>query len=113
MQRSESSEPTRTGNTIPGFGLVARTLRQIFTVNETHTFSQSVLNELRLGFNRLSSTNTPLAQLNPAELGIRNGVNDPIGLPQINIAGGSLELRWTSESTIRTWRHDFRYRQCC
>ena len=92
VQRSESSEPTRTGNTIPGFGLVQRALRQIFTVNETHTFSQSVLNELRLGFNRFSSTSTPLAQLNPAELGIRNGVNDPIGLPQINIAGGSLNF---------------------
>lgn len=92
VQRSDSSEPTRTGNTIPGFGAVARTLRQIFTLNETHTLSQSVLNELRLGFNRWSSTNTPLAQTNPAELGIRNGVNDPIGLPQINIAGGSLNF---------------------
>lgn len=92
VQRSESSEPTRTGNTIPGFGAVTLALRQIFTLNETHTFSQSVLNELRLGFNRFSSTNTPLSQLNPAELGIRNGVNDPIGLPQINIAGGSLNF---------------------
>jgi len=92
VQNFESSEPTRTGNTIPGFGLVQRALRQIFTVNETHTFNQSVLNELRLGFNRFSSTSTPLAQLNPAELGIRNGVNDPIGLPQISIAGGSLNF---------------------
>ncbi|MEN3330363.1 MAG: hypothetical protein V7638_5170 [Acidobacteriota bacterium] len=92
VQRSDSSEPTRTGTTIPGFGSVARTLRQIFTLNETHTFSQSVLNELRLGFNRWSSTNTPLAQTNPAELGIRNGVNGPIGLPQISVAGGSLNL---------------------
>jgi Carboxypeptidase regulatory-like domain/TonB dependent receptor len=92
VQRSESTEPNRTGNTIPGFGAVAQTLRQIFTLNETHTFSQSVVNELRLGFNRWSSTNTPLAQTNPAEFGIQNGVNDPIGLPQINIAGGSLNF---------------------
>ena len=92
IQRSELSEPNRFGNTIPGFGHVARALRQIFTLNETHTFSQSVVNELRLGFNRFSSTSTPLAQLNPAELGIKNGVKEPIGLPQINIAGGSLNL---------------------
>ena len=92
IQRSEVSEPTRTGNTIPGFGLVVRALRQIFTLNETHTFSQSMVNELRFGFNRFSSSSTPLAQLNPADLGIKNGVKEPIGLPQINIAGGSLNL---------------------
>ena len=92
IQNSELSEPNRFGNTIPGFGHVARALRQIFTLNETHTFSQSVVSELRLGFNRFSSSSTPLAQLNPAELGIKNGVKAPIGLPQINIAGGSLNL---------------------
>jgi hypothetical protein len=92
VQRSESTDPNRNGTTIPGFGIVQPALRQIFTLNETHTFSQSVLNELRLGFNRFSASSTPLAQLNPAELGIRNGVNDPIGLPQINIAGGSLNF---------------------
>ena len=92
IQRSEVSEPTRTGNTIPGFGLAVRALRQIFTLNETHTFSQSMVNELRFGFNRFSSSSTPLAQLNPAELGIKNGVKDPIGLPQLNVAGGSLNL---------------------
>ncbi|HEY9503376.1 MAG TPA: TonB-dependent receptor, partial [Pyrinomonadaceae bacterium] len=32
------------------------------------------------------------AQLNPAEFGIRNGVTEPIGLPQINIAGGGLNF---------------------
>jgi hypothetical protein len=92
IQDSELSEPNRFGNTIPGFGHIARALRQILTFNETHTFSQSMVNELRLGFNRFSSTSTPLAQLNPADLGIRNGVDQPLGLPQINIAGGGLNL---------------------
>ena len=92
IQDSESSEPSRTGNTIPGFGNVARALRQIFTLNETHTFSQSVVNELRLGFNRFSATTIPLAQLNPADFGIKNGVNEPIGLPQMNVAGGGLNF---------------------
>lgn len=92
IQDSELSEPNRFGNTIPGFGHVARALRQIFTFNETHTFSQSMVNELRLGFNRFSATSTPLAQLNPVDFGIKNGVNQPIGLPQISIAGGSLNF---------------------
>lgn len=92
IQKSDSSEPTRSGNTIPGFGSVARLLRQIVTFNETHTFSKVTVNELRLGFNRWSSTNLPLAQLNPADFGIKNGINQPIGLPQINVAGGSLNF---------------------
>ncbi|HKG96886.1 MAG TPA: carboxypeptidase-like regulatory domain-containing protein, partial [Pyrinomonadaceae bacterium] len=92
VQRTELNDPNRQGNTVPDFGSVARVLRQIFTLNETHTFNQHLVNELRLGFNRFSSSTTPLAQLNPAELGIRNGVNQPIGLPQISIAGGSLNF---------------------
>lgn len=92
IQRSETREPNRLGNTIPGFGHGTRALRQIFTLNETHTFNQNLLNELRLGFNRFSASTTPLSQLNPAELGIRNGVNDPIGLPQISVAGGALNF---------------------
>ncbi|HXQ73253.1 MAG TPA: carboxypeptidase-like regulatory domain-containing protein, partial [Pyrinomonadaceae bacterium] len=92
IQDSELSEPNRFGNTIPGFGHVARTLRQIFTFNETHTFSQTMVNELRFGFNRFSGSSTPLAQLNPADFGIKNGINQPLGLPQISIAGGSLNL---------------------
>ena len=69
-----------------------RALRQIFTFNETHTFSQSMVNELRFGFNRFSGSSIPLAQLNPADLGIKNGVRESIGLPQINIAGGGLNF---------------------
>ena len=49
--------------------------RQFFSLNETHTFGPNLLNEARLGFNRLSSTNTPNAQLNPADFGIRNGIS--------------------------------------
>ena len=92
VQNLTTSEPNRTGNTIPGFGNLAKALRQILTINETHSFGSSLVNELRLGFNRFSSTTTPLAQLNPAEFGILNGIDEPIGLPQINVAGGSLNF---------------------
>src|SRR6266511_1542471 len=44
-------------------------------------------NEARLGFNRIFITFTPNRQLNPADFGINNGVNQPIGLPQINVTG--------------------------
>ena len=67
-------------------------MRQIFTLNETHTFGPAAVNEARIGFNRWSTRTTPNAQLNPAEFGIRNGISEPIGLPQISIAGGSLNF---------------------
>ena len=73
IQDAETREPTRTGNTIPGFGNTSRALRQIFTLNETHTFGTNVVNEARAGFNRFSSSTTPNAQLNPADFGILNG----------------------------------------
>ncbi|MCM3869256.1 MAG: TonB-dependent receptor [Pyrinomonadaceae bacterium] len=92
IQRAETREPNRTGSTIPGFGHTSRALRQIFTLNLTHTFATNVVNEARAGFNRFSSRSTPNAQLNPADFGILNGVNQPIGLPQINVAGGGLNF---------------------
>jgi hypothetical protein len=88
LYRTANTEPTRNGNTIPGFGNNSRQLRQIFTFNETHLFGPTLVNELRFGFNRFSSVTNPNAQLNPADLGIRIGIDQPIGLPQISVAGG-------------------------
>jgi len=92
IQRVDSREPIRSGNTIPGFGNNTNLLRQIFTLNETHIFGPNLVNEARMGFNRFSSSNDTNAQLNPADFGIRNGIDAPIGLPQINVAGGALNL---------------------
>ena len=92
IQRFESREPLRSGNTIPGFGNTSRALRQIFTLNETHIFGPNLVNEARLGFNRFSSSTNPNAQLNPLDFDIRNGIEVSIGLPQINVAGGVLNF---------------------
>ena len=92
IQQNDSTEPNLFGNTIPGFGHRLYARRQIFTLNETDTFGSNVVNEARFGFNRLYATNTPNAQLNPADYGIRDGISQPIGLPQMNIAGGSLNF---------------------
>jgi hypothetical protein len=81
-------EPNRNGNTVPGFGNTTTQLRQVFTFNETHIFSPMLVNELRFGFNRFSSATAPNAQLNPTDFGINNGITNPIGLPQISVAGG-------------------------
>ena len=92
IQRDLRGEPTLQGNTIPGFGDTRRSRRQIFTLNETHTFSSNIVNEARLGFNRIFFIINPNAQLNPADFGIVNGINQPIGLPQITVTGFNLNF---------------------
>ncbi len=86
--RTSNVEPNRNGNTIPGFGNTSALTRQVLTLNETHIFGPALVNELRLGFNRFNSTTNPNAQQNPTEFGIRNGIDQNIGLPQISVAGG-------------------------
>jgi carboxypeptidase family protein len=92
LQRDERGEPTLQGNSVPGFGDTRQSRRQIFTLNETHTFGSAVVNEARFGFNRIHIAFTPNAQLNPLDFGIRNGVTEPIGLPQMAIGGSGLNL---------------------
>jgi hypothetical protein len=92
VQRRNFIEPSRFGNTIPGFGNAHHSLRQLLTLNETHTFGPDLVNEARFGFNRISTIDEAVAQLNPADFGILVGISEPIGLPQISIAGGSLNF---------------------
>src|SRR5262249_16276465 len=54
LQSAQIIEPSRAGNTIPGFGHFFDVRRQIFRWNETHIFNPSSVNELRFGINRIS-----------------------------------------------------------
>jgi hypothetical protein len=92
IQRDERGEPTLQGNSIPGFGDTRQSRRQIFTLNETHTFGAAVVNEVRFGFNRIHIAFTPNAQLNPLDFGIHNGVTESIGLPQMAVTGTNLNF---------------------
>jgi len=92
LQQLFIGEPNRFGNTVPNFGHNFDIRRQLFTLNETHTFGPTVVNEARFGFNRTFGTNKPNAQLNPADFGIRAGRSEPVGLPQISVAGGALNF---------------------
>jgi hypothetical protein len=91
IYRTQSTEPAGRGNTIPQFGYSQFPLRQFFSLNELHTFGHRI-NEVRLGMNRLASHTNPNFQLNPEDFGIRDGITQSIGLPQINIAGGALNF---------------------
>lgn len=87
FQNDIRGEPSLQGNNVPGFGDTRPAHRQIFTLNETHIFGPQVVNEARLGFNRVHITFTPNAKLNPTDVGINDGITAPIGIPQINVAG--------------------------
>jgi hypothetical protein len=90
--RTDMVQPNGGGSTIPGFGSAVRALRQIFTLGETHILSSTLVNDARFGFNRWSSSNLPNGRLNPADFGINDGIDQPIGLPQISVAGGNLSF---------------------
>jgi hypothetical protein len=92
FQRDFRGEPTLQGNNIPGFGDSRQSHRQIFTLNETRIISPSVVNEARFGFNRIHILFSPNAKLNPLDFNIQNGVTDPIGLPQIAVGGGGINM---------------------
>ena len=92
FQRDQRGEPTLQGNNVPGFGDTRQSHRQIFTLNETHTFGPALVNEARFGFNRIHITFSPNAKLNPLDFGIKDGVTEPLGLPQIIVGGGGINL---------------------
>ena len=91
-QRDKRAEPNLQGNTIPGFGDTRTSTRQIMTLNETHIFGPTLVNELRLGFNRIDITFAPNQALNPADFGIANGITNAVVLPQITVQGVGLNF---------------------
>jgi len=88
MQQDQRNEPPTTqSNNLPGYGDSRHGVRQVLTINDTHTISPTLVNEARLGFNRIHITFAAENTLNAAALGINSGVNAPIGLPQITVTG--------------------------
>ena len=84
--------PTTDGNTLPGYGDIRQGHRQIFTLNDIEVINPNLVNEARLGYNRIHIVFNADDTTNAAALGINNGVTSSIGLPQISIQGGQLEF---------------------
>ena len=85
-QSDTRTEPSLQGNNVPGFGDHRSAHRQILTVNETHVFNPRLVNEARLGFNRISIIFAPNVTTDPTALGLSTGTSGPIGIPQISFA---------------------------
>jgi Carboxypeptidase regulatory-like domain len=86
FQKDVRTEPALQGDTIPGWGDHRNAHRQIGTVSETHIFSPSLVNEARLGFNRISIAFNPANLTDPTSVGIGDGLSGNVGLPQITLS---------------------------
>ncbi len=84
-QQDARTEPNLQGNDVPGFGDHRTAHRQVATLNEVHIFSPNIVNEARLGFNRIAISFVPNTAANPLDFGIQNGVAYNNALPQITV----------------------------
>jgi hypothetical protein len=94
VQKDLRQEPTQGGvvpANLPGFGDTRDGFRQLLTVSEDHTFSPSLTNTVRLGFNRIHLIFTPNALLDPSTFNIALPAGSPAisGLPFVNISGNA------------------------
>ena len=84
-QSDVRTEPNLQGNNVPGFGDHRNAHRQVATLSYYHIFSATLSNEARIGANRISIGFLPNVTTNPTSLGIGDGVNAALGIPQIAI----------------------------
>jgi len=93
FQSDSRLESNAQGQTVPGYPDRRGGHRQIMTVNETHVFSQALVNEIRGGFNRINITFIPQTLVDTNALGINVGQTEmPIALPALTISSLSLNL---------------------
>jgi hypothetical protein len=85
FQKDLRNEPPGTvSNTLPGYGDTRQGNRQLMTLVNTNVFSSTLVNEARLGYNRLHLAFDPETTLRAGDLGINNGVP---AFPQITVSG--------------------------
>jgi hypothetical protein len=93
FQSDSRLESNAQGQTVAGYPDRRGGHRQIMTLNETHIFSPSLVNELRGGFNRINISFVPQTLVDTNALGINVGLTaNPLPLPQITITGPGLNF---------------------
>src|SRR5260221_1762589 len=105
-QHDLRQEPVLQGNTVPGFGDTRESKRQIATFSVDQTLSANMVNEIRLGFNRIHITFSPNNKANPVALGIQDGNNFAAGLPQMSIQTGGFGLNFGGRAGFPQGRGD-------
>jgi hypothetical protein len=109
--RQEPLFPT-VGDTLPTWGDIRQSRRQIVTLSEDHIFGPSLTNTFRIGYSRIHITFTPAQQISSSDFGIDSGVTSPIGLAEINVAGaGALDFGGPTGEPQGPRRYYLRYRR--
>jgi hypothetical protein len=85
FQKDVRTEPALQGDTIPGWGDNRAAHRQIGTLSYVHTFTPTISNEARIGFNRINISFNPANLTSPASVGIVDGLTGNVGLPQTSL----------------------------
>jgi hypothetical protein len=104
-QNDFRGEPTQ-GSNIPGFGDTRAGHRQVFTLGETHVFSPNIVNEARIGANRIHLVFFPQNTTDPGSLGLGTllGPNEQF-LPTITVSDQT-GLTFGDERTFPQGRGD-------
>jgi len=79
------------GPFIPGFNLLNPEETWNTSVGHLHTFSPSLVNELRAGFNRYTNDLGNGDPTSPSSVGLPNGNETANGIPFVTFLGGALE----------------------
>ena len=87
LQRDWRQEPLELANTLPGFGDVRVGRRQLLTVEHTRTIGSRLLNQVRVGFNRIAFEAEAGATVTPGDYGLDRRGQSASGLPVFNVAG--------------------------
>ena len=78
----------------------------MLTIGATRTFGSAWLNEARFGRTHLDGGTFPASTLNPMDFGVKDGVTQAIGLPQMIVAGS---LNFGGPGTLPQGRYDTTY----
>src|SRR6185436_5115063 len=87
FQHDWRQEPLELGSTLPGFGDVRHGSRQLLTVEHTRIMGSRLVNQARVGFNRIAFEARALATASATAYGLDNGSQVNPGLPAFNVAG--------------------------
>jgi len=124
FQRDLRKEPAApvSASTLPDFGDIREARRQIFTLNETHIFTNAVVNEFRFGFNRIfitfnaADTDSPttfgfsgLTSFGPPEIAIQDTGLDFGGVAGFPQGRGDTTGVWADTLSWLVGKHSFKF----
>ncbi len=103
-QKDLRQEVNAQGNTVPGFGDTRGGKRQVMTINETHVFNHALVNEARVGFNRINISFNPTRRRQPGGPRHQQRRQLPAGVAADHDHLPRSELRRTVEFPPGTYR---------